>query len=128
MKPLPGIYWIENSGECSCVIVRLCIGPHRFTFVLRLVSSETDFQIGLDTKLVPADISYEQWKGFMVSFISRLEVHSSHLAGCRFEYGELRLSRLNTLRLGMAGFSPRSVAYGFMHWIVALSTPPFYKQ
>ncbi|KAK7419114.1 hypothetical protein QQZ08_010984 [Neonectria magnoliae] len=76
-----------------------------------------DLRITHDTGLLPDDIDFEAWTAFMADFKCHINVHSLHQADPHYGYGELRLSRLNTLyRFSVAGFSLRDVVHGFMPW------------
>ncbi|KAL0937156.1 uncharacterized protein CTRU02_206887 [Colletotrichum truncatum] len=74
-----------------------------------LVSSRIDFNIACEIGLIPPEVKWDSWAVFIRDIVNCFDVDS------RYEYGELRLSRLNSLyRLGIAGFSLRNLVYGYM--------------
>ncbi|KAK7582825.1 hypothetical protein V3481_012123 [Fusarium oxysporum f. sp. vasinfectum] len=88
-----------------------------------LVRHPSDLRVASGAGLLPADIDWNDW----VVFVTHLNVRLDSTMLCnvdrRYRYGELRLSRLNTLyRLGLAGFSLRNVVYGFMSGSVRYTT------
>ncbi|KAF5235110.1 hypothetical protein FAUST_7282 [Fusarium austroamericanum] len=88
-----------------------------------LVRHKSDLRIASEAGLLPAGIHWNDW----VAFVTDLNVRLDNVTLCevnrRYRYGELRLSRLNTLyRLGLAGFSLQNVVYGFMSWSIRYTT------
>ncbi|GAW20390.1 hypothetical protein ANO14919_098960 [Xylariales sp. No.14919] len=79
-----------------------------------LISYSSDHRIAVDTGILPADIDYNAWTAFAVDLNKRSGLAASIPINERYDYGELRLSRLNHLyRLGAAGFSLWNVVFGF---------------
>lgn len=63
---------------------------------IRLIQHESDFQIAIETKLVPRDLTWPIWLGITNQVLTDLpdilaQVHE------RYQYGELRLSRINKI-------------------------------
>ncbi|KAJ3454429.1 hypothetical protein MRS44_018323 [Fusarium solani] len=80
-----------------------------------LVCYRSDLRIAVEAGLLPANIDWNAWTAFMMDFTSHIDTSTLCQVDSRYGYSELRLSRLNTLyRFGTAGFSLRSVVYGFM--------------
>ncbi|KAJ0131004.1 Uncharacterized protein HZ326_25900 [Fusarium oxysporum f. sp. albedinis] len=80
-----------------------------------LVRHNSDLRAASGAGLLPADIDWNDWVAFVTNLNIRLDGTTFCEANRRYRYGELRLSRLNTLyRLGLAGFSIRNVVHGFM--------------
>ncbi|RSL46566.1 hypothetical protein CEP54_013790 [Fusarium duplospermum] len=80
-----------------------------------LISSKLDLRVAHDTGLLPTDIDFEMWTAFITDFTSRLDLRTMHQVDPRYGYGELRLTRLNTLYcLGAAGFSFHKLVYGYL--------------
>jgi hypothetical protein len=80
-----------------------------------LVSWESDFRIAQELKLMPTDLSWEVWTDFVHSFTDNIDTQSLHQVARRYQYGELRLSRLNRIyRYTITTFSMRSLFRGFM--------------
>lgn len=88
-----------------------------------LARHKSDLRIAIETGLLPADICWNKW----VAFVTDLNIHSSdttlYAMNRRYRYGELRLSRLNTLyRLGLAGFSLKNLVHGYMSGSIRYTT------
>lgn len=80
-----------------------------------LLRHKSDLRIASGAGLLPTDIDWNDWVAFVTSLNIRLDSTAFCEANHRYRYGELRLTRLNTLyRLGLAGFSLQNVIYGFM--------------
>ncbi|KAH7231150.1 hypothetical protein BKA59DRAFT_488857 [Fusarium tricinctum] len=80
-----------------------------------LVRHKSDLRVASGAGLLPADIDWNDWVTFVTDLNVRLDSTTLCEVNRRYRYGELRLSRLNTLyRLGLAGFSFRNVVHGFM--------------
>ncbi|KAH6889969.1 hypothetical protein B0T10DRAFT_43975 [Thelonectria olida] len=80
-----------------------------------LVCHKSDLHIARETGLLPADISWEAWNAFMIDVSRHIDTRTLCQVDRRYGYGELRLSRLNTLyRFGAAGFSIHNAVFGFM--------------
>ncbi|KAI3323071.1 hypothetical protein HD806DRAFT_98649 [Xylariaceae sp. AK1471] len=79
-----------------------------------LICHKSDHRIAVDTGVLPDDIDYDAWTAFATDLSTNNGFRTARLANERYEYGELRLSRLNHLyRLGAAGFSLRNMVFGF---------------
>jgi hypothetical protein len=82
---------------------------------LWLLRHKSDLRIASGAGLLPVDIDWNNWVAFVTNLNIRLDSTAFCEANYRYRYGELRLTRLNTLyRLGLAGFSLQNVVYGFM--------------
>jgi uncharacterized membrane protein len=69
--------------------------------------------MAIELGLLPNDIKWEQWTTFVTDFLSYIDIHSLKDVSDRYKYGELRLTRLNTIyRLFL--FSGRSLVSGYM--------------
>ncbi|KAF2193037.1 hypothetical protein K469DRAFT_735099 [Zopfia rhizophila CBS 207.26] len=79
------------------------------------VCYKSDFRIAREAGLLPEYIEWDTWSAFMVDFSGRINAAMLHQVDGRYDYGELRLSRLNSLyRFGAATFSPQNSVYGSM--------------
>ncbi|KAI0971967.1 hypothetical protein F4678DRAFT_64828 [Xylaria arbuscula] len=79
-----------------------------------LIGYKSDHRIAVDTGLLPDDVDYNAWTAFAADLNTRNTPGTPRLINERYDYGELRLSRLNHLyRLGAAGFSLWNVVFGF---------------
>ncbi|KAH6883572.1 hypothetical protein B0T10DRAFT_540140 [Thelonectria olida] len=80
-----------------------------------LVCHKSDLRVACETGLLPANISWEAWNKFIIDVSEHIDSRTLRQVGRRYRYGELRLSRLNSLyRFGAAGFSLHNAVYGFM--------------
>ncbi|KAJ1323129.1 DUF6601 domain-containing protein [Microdochium nivale] len=80
-----------------------------------LIRSKPDLKLAHETGLLPADIDWPSWTRLAHDILDHPSCEIWRAVDKRYTYGELRLSRLNTLyRLGFAGLSPRNVVAGFM--------------
>ncbi|KAI5460665.1 hypothetical protein BGZ63DRAFT_387596 [Mariannaea sp. PMI_226] len=80
-----------------------------------LVCHKSDLHIACETGLLPANVSWKAWNRFIIDVYSYIDARKSRQVDRRYRYGELRLSRLNSLyRFGAAGFSLHNIVYGFM--------------
>lgn len=79
-----------------------------------LIGYKSDHRIAVDVGLLPPDVDYDTWTAFAYDLNLGNETRTSCPVNERYEYGELRLSRLNHLyRLGAAGFSLWNIVFGF---------------
>ncbi|KAL9564494.1 hypothetical protein ACKAV7_010946 [Fusarium commune] len=79
------------------------------------VRHKSDLRIASGAGLLPANIGWNDWVAFATDLSVHLDSIILYEANRRYRYGELRLSRLNTLyRLGLAGFSLRNTVHCFM--------------
>ncbi|KAI0438616.1 hypothetical protein F4803DRAFT_565145 [Xylaria telfairii] len=79
-----------------------------------LIGHKSDHRVAVDAGLLPPDVDYDTWTAFAYDLNFGNEFRTSCPVNERYEYGELRLSRLNHLyRLGAAGFSLWNIVFGF---------------
>ncbi|KAI0116314.1 hypothetical protein GGR51DRAFT_313635 [Nemania sp. FL0031] len=80
-----------------------------------LISWESDFHIALQNKLIPTDLNWETWTKLVHSFTGIINTESLHQVARRYQYGELRLTRLNRIyRYTPTVFSLQNLFRGFM--------------
>jgi len=118
VKPLPAYlldhaFWSDN----------LCSDPdlHKSAcgFLLSyawLVTRESDFRLARDEMyLLPKGLEWEAWAGLMTTFTEVINTKTLHQVARRYQYGELRLSRLNKIyRYLPIAFSGRNFFRGFL--------------
>ncbi|KAI0460290.1 hypothetical protein F5B21DRAFT_140213 [Xylaria acuta] len=79
-----------------------------------LICHKSDHRIAVDAGLLPPEVDYDTWTAFAADLNFGNEFRTSCPVNERYEYGELRLSRLNHLyRLGAAGLPLRNIVFGF---------------
>ena len=80
-----------------------------------LVCHKSDFRIARETGLLPEELDWARWIGLIEEFLSHIDIYTLHQVDRRYQYGELRLSRLNSLyRFTPSTLSTRNLVYGFM--------------
>ncbi|CAG2009883.1 unnamed protein product [Fusarium graminearum] len=88
-----------------------------------LVRHKSDLRIAIGAGLLPVDIHWNDWVVFVADLNIRLDSIALYEVNHRYRYGELRLSRLNSLyHLGLAGLSFHNTVYGFMSGSVRYTT------
>lgn len=81
-----------------------------------LISRETDFRLARDEMhLLPKDLEWEHWVAFAQDFTGKVNTKHLKQVAKRYQYGELRLSRLNRIyRYSPLVFSGRNLFRGFL--------------
>lgn len=117
IKPLPEYllyheFWKQELGSRRELHQSAC---GLLLSYIWLVRSANDLRIAHEMALLPKYIDFRTWRALMDEFMDNIGGQSLGQVGTRYEYGELRLSRLNSLyRWGAAGMSFRHVVYGFL--------------
>ncbi len=87
-----------------------------------LVRHRSDYEIAIHNHLLPANLTWESWIKLASSFLAHVDADSLTQVSPRYRYGELRLTRLNSIyRLMPAVFSFQNFSRGFMR------VPTWYK-
>ncbi|KAI1778486.1 hypothetical protein F4818DRAFT_302822 [Hypoxylon cercidicola] len=84
-----------------------------------LVAYPSDFAVAADSGLFPAGVTWERWTAFANAVLRSLDLSTMAGVAPRYQYGELRLSRLDMLTrwpvlLPAALWSPRRLLDGYM--------------
>ena len=81
-----------------------------------LIRHESDFQIAHDTCLLDKRVTWEIWTGFLKDFLGHIDLKSLNGISPRFQYGELRLSRLNKIIrvISLMKFRGKPLVRGYM--------------
>ncbi|KAH7400987.1 heterokaryon incompatibility protein-domain-containing protein [Phaeosphaeria sp. MPI-PUGE-AT-0046c] len=124
IKPLPP-YLLDHSFWVS----QLCSNESLFGSAVGLlisyvwlVASTSDFAIAIEEHIIPSSITWETWRDIVGDIIQNIDTLTAQV-NRRYHYGELRLSRLNTLyRFNISTLSLRNFLNGFM------ATPTWYTQ
>ncbi|KAF1352875.1 hypothetical protein EJ07DRAFT_135539 [Lizonia empirigonia] len=87
-------YSPKGSTECEEAKLRRCALGFLLSYAA-LVSHESDFFIAKDTRLLPDQISWMQWKAFVKEILEHDAIYEH--VNQRYVYGELRLNRLNAI-------------------------------
>ncbi|KAK0631453.1 hypothetical protein B0T14DRAFT_501707 [Immersiella caudata] len=118
IKPLPAYlldhgFWTDNLCEDLNLHQAACGFLLSYAW---LVSRESDFRLARDEMhLLPNALEWETWAAFMTSFTGHIDTKTLHQVARRYEYGELRLSRLNKIyRYMPIAFSTKNFVAGFL--------------
>jgi hypothetical protein len=117
IKPLPTFLLDHNYWQ-----THLCTNEewHRYACGLVLsyawlVSYQSDLRIATELHLLPQNVGWESWTAFIEDFLRHVNPHTIHQVDRRYQYGELRLTRLNAIyRITPAIFSLKHYTRGFM--------------
>ncbi len=124
IKPLP-----EYLLSTSFWTQHLC-GPHDaahwetatgwlLTYIW-LLTTPLDLKIAHDHALIPASVTWSWWKAFATDFVHNVDVNTLHQVNRRFHFGDLRLSRINTIYRTrfFATHFVRGYLYGYNRYVV----------
>lgn len=81
-----------------------------------LVQHRSDFAMARETLLLPEGFDYAAWTRLVGDVVARIDVHTLAQVARRYRYGELRLSRLNTLTRLRALLSARDAIPGHVNF------------
>ncbi|KAL1603141.1 hypothetical protein SLS59_004235 [Nothophoma quercina] len=85
-----------------------------------LITSPLDLKLAHDESLVPAAITWSWWKAFVTDFLNHVDINTLHRVNKRYQFGDLRLSRINTIyrtRYFHTHFV-RGYLYGYNRYVV----------
>lgn len=124
IKPVPGYllsYEFWEQHLCSNKELVASATGLLLSYVW-LIASTIDYTIAISENILPSSVSWERWRNIVRDILHNLDTVTTQIDR-RYHYGELRLSRLNTLyRIDYSTFSLRNLVYGFM------STPTWYTR
>lgn len=95
LKPIPG-YLLDHQFWKVKLIHRESLYQCALGFLLSytaLIQYESDFYIAKDKRLIPRNLTWETW----IKLVEQLLHHKNENVNRRYDYGELRLSRLNKI-------------------------------
>ncbi|KAK3389797.1 hypothetical protein B0H63DRAFT_104188 [Podospora didyma] len=123
LKPLPNFllchdFWEQNLCQDPALHKSACGMLLSYAW---LVEHESDFRLAKELGLLPGDVQWHAWVGFMKGFLASLnkstgtDMDMMDHVDRRYQYGELRLSRLNMLtRYFLPSlWSRRNFVFGF---------------
>jgi hypothetical protein len=122
LKPLP-VYLLSPSFWTTHICPRPDLHASATGFLLSyiwLLTTPLDLQLAQDAYLLPKAITWRHWRAFAHSFCSKIDIQSLHQVNPRFHFGDLRLSRINTItRLRYASSSfVRGYLYPYNRYVV----------
>lgn len=85
-----------------------------------LITSPLDLKLAHDYALIPPAITWPWWKDFATDFVSHVDINALHDVNKRYHFGDLRLSRVNTIyrtRFFHTHFV-RGYLYGYNRYVV----------
>ncbi|KAF5679584.1 hypothetical protein FHETE_749 [Fusarium heterosporum] len=118
IKPLPNFllnydFWEANIA-CEPELHRAACGL--LYSYCGLIRFNHDLQVAKDCNLIGKDLTYKEWTDFVRLILPNLNPKDQSIMDHRFQYGELRLHRLDTLyRYSPYKFSLSSIMQGFPH-------------
>jgi len=117
LKPLPDFlvchaFWTEHL--CSDAALHRSATGLLLSY-LWLISHRGDFALAQTAGLIPEGVDWPRWNGFMKDFLSNVDLDSLAQVDRRYFYGELRLSRLNTMtRFLPSMWSRENFVWGYL--------------
>ncbi|KAH9868054.1 hypothetical protein IAQ61_007361 [Plenodomus lingam] len=85
-----------------------------------LITTPIDLNLAHDETLLPSFVTWHWWKDFVADFYAHVDVNALHQVNQRYQFGELRLSRINTIyrtRYFSTHFV-RGYLYGYNRYVV----------
>ena len=105
-------FWLEHICPEQHLLKAGCGFLVSYTW---LICRPSDFALAMEHRLVPEGLTWNQWTVFLNSFIQHINLDSLHQVTRRYQYGELRLTRLNRIyRWTTSGFSVRNFFRGYL--------------
>ena len=126
IKPLPDFllnydFW-EAYISCEPQLHRAACGL--LYSYCGLIRFGHDLQVAQECHLVNVNLDYRAWTEFARTILPNLNPHDSNTMDTRFQYGELRLHRLDTIyRYSPYKFSVSSILQGFPHALTESYVP-----
>ena len=117
IKPLPeyllnNVFWMKHIAVDRSLHQSAC---GLMLSYIWLVSNRNDLRIAIEAGLMPEAMEWKTWAALVLDVLNRIDTKSLRQVDRRYLYGELRLTRLNSLyRFGVGGFSLFTLVHGFM--------------
>lgn len=115
IKPVPGFLlefesWTERICKDTQLFQAACGFLLSYTW---LIQHESDLRLAHEKGLVPASMSWASWTDLMSDFTEHIDLQSLSGISPRYQYGELRLSRLDKI-YRLTRFSWTNLIRGYM--------------
>ena len=129
IKPLPPYltnyaFWkhfLSGRDPSTCALRKAAMGYLRSYYYL--IRHQSDFEIAIQTKLIPSTWTFES----VLNFLARFQTVDNDMVPLRFQYGELRLSRLNLhVKLRGMGFFYHKVHGQYGTFFASTIGPPLF--
>ncbi|TVY32006.1 hypothetical protein LSUB1_G007740 [Lachnellula subtilissima] len=117
LKPLPDYifdYDVWKSTICKDAALHASSCGFLLSYVW-LLRHPSDLKIALELGLISSKIKWEDWTLFVDTFVSNIDYEALNTVNKRYHYGELRLSRLNTIYRLLHILEPRRFMLGYIH-------------
>jgi hypothetical protein len=118
LKPLPEYllcydFWIMNLCKEEALHHSACGLLLSYAW---LVQHRCDFELAKKSFLIPDNVEWKTWVEFMRSFLAYVDLDTLEQVDRRYQFGELRLTRLNLLTRikALSMQSNKTSVYGFM--------------
>lgn len=127
VKPIPDFllnyeFW-ETHISCDPQLQRAACGL--LYSYCGLIRFGHDLQVAKECHLINGNLDYRSWSEFARTILPNLNAHTMDT---RFQYGEMRLHRLDTIyRCSIGGFSLSGIFQGFPHALTE-SYVPYMEQ
>lgn len=127
LKPLPDFLLCHDFWERHlCRNAEPGLYPSVVGLVLSyawLVQYRNDFDMSRETRLLPQGFEYAAWTRFVPDFLRHIDLYTMEQVDRRYRFGELRLSRLNSLtRYAPSSWSAKNFVYGHMNFSTRYKT------
>ncbi|EXA28593.1 hypothetical protein FOVG_19810 [Fusarium oxysporum f. sp. pisi HDV247] len=126
IKPLPDFllnydFW-EANISCDPQLHRAACGL--LYSYCGLIRFGHDLRVAQESRLINENLDYRAWSEFARIILPNLNPKDSNIMDKRFQYGELRLNRLDTIyRYSPYKFSISSILQGFPHALTESYVP-----
>ncbi|KAJ8109396.1 hypothetical protein OPT61_g7492 [Boeremia exigua] len=131
IKPLPDYlfeYDFWASSICADNELRLAASGLLLSYAW-LVQHKSDLAIAQDVGLLPKELDWSAWTQFLDTFLNNINLQTLEHVSKRYHYGELRLTRLNTIyRFAPPKYTLHSLVRGYRNkstWYQAFFTRHF---
>ena len=126
LKPLPEYMldydfweiWICNEGEGMRGWWESAAG-WLLSYVW-LINTPVDLQLAHDLHVIPKFIDWVWWKTFVSEFMQHVDINALDQVNKRYQFGDLRLGRINTIYRSRFLFThfTRGYLYGYNRYVV----------
>lgn len=124
VKPLPEyllstVFWQEHlCGDSDEELWKSATG-WLLSYVW-LITCPLDLKLAHDNGLLPAPITWTWWKAFVTDFLSNVDIKTLDQVNKRYHFGDLRLSRINSIYRTRFFFTHfvRGYLYGYNRYVV----------
>ncbi|KAJ4314144.1 hypothetical protein N0V94_006603 [Neodidymelliopsis sp. IMI 364377] len=85
-----------------------------------LITTPIDLKLAHDNSLLPPAITWAWWKSFVTDFLTHVDMNTLHHVNKRYQFGDLRLSRINSIYRTRFFFTHfvRGYLYGYNRYVV----------